>query len=74
MKHEELVEKVRTAVKEHTNLLMTRPRAWREVVDSGVHCGGTEWELFLRFWNEARAEAMKERVVTGPALWFKATT
>ncbi len=71
MKHEELTEKVRTAVKEHTNLLMTRPRAWREVVDSGVHCGGTEWELFLRFWNESRAAAMKGKVVTGPSLWWK---
>jgi hypothetical protein len=63
MKREELAEKVRAAVKEHTNLLMTRPRAWREVVDSGVHCANPEWELFLRFWNEARETAMKGKVV-----------
>jgi len=63
MKHEELVEKVRTAVKECTNPFMTRPRAWREVVDSGVHCGSAEWDLFLRFWNEAKAVAMKGKVV-----------
>jgi hypothetical protein len=63
MKREELAEKVRAAVKEHTNLLMTRPRAWREVVDSGIHCANPEWELFLRFWNEARETAMKGKVV-----------
>ncbi len=74
MKHEELAEKVRTAVKEHTNPLMTRSRAWRKVVDSGVHPGefGT-WTLFLRFWNETKAAAMKGKVVTGPSLWFKKT-
>jgi len=71
MKHEELAEKVRAAVKEHTDPLMTRPRAWRNVVDSGVFCGGPEWELFLRFWNETKAAAMEEKVVTGPSLWFK---
>ena len=71
MHREELAEKVRTAVKENTNPLMTRPRAWQEVVDSGVHCAGTEWELFLRFWNESRAAAMKGKVVTGPSLWWE---
>lgn len=73
MKREELADKVRTAVKERTNPLMTRPRAWREVVDSGVHCGSAEWGLFLRFWNESRAAAMEGKVVTGPSFWFKAT-
>jgi hypothetical protein len=73
MKQEELAEKVRTAVKECTNPLMTRPRAWREVVDFGVHCGGSEWDLFLRFWDESRAAAMEGKVVTGPSFWFKAT-
>ena len=71
MNREELAEKVRTAVKEHTNPLMTRPRAWRNVVDAGVHCAGTEWELFLRFWNEARETAMKGKVTTGPTLWWE---
>ena len=73
MKQEELAEKVRTAVKEHTNPLMTRPRAWSEVVESGVLPGGPEWSLFLRFWNEARAAAMEGKVVAGPSLWFKKT-